>query len=326
MSLRVGLVSAAHVHTPSYAHHFGAHNRTSISGLWDDNPERGRAFADQWEMPFFDSLDSLLEACDAVAISSENTKHLAHIQAACATGKHILCEKPVVVRAEDFTAVRQAVSQSGVTFMTAFPCRFSPTWQSVKQRVKDGKIGELKAIMATNRGTCPGSWFIQTELSGGGAMIDHVVHVADLLFDLFGEGPTTVVAQKGNNMYGQDWDDTAMVTLQYESGVFVSLDSSWSRPASYRTWGDVTMKFVGTEGTISIDLFAQSLDLYKNGQSKSHVSAGYGSDLDGAMIDGFVRACLDGASVPVTLEDGLRAVEVALKGYMSANSRTPVTA
>lgn len=319
MILRVGLISAAHVHAPSYAHNFAANPRAEIAGVWDDDAERGTQFAEKRGLPFLASLEELLENCDAVAISSENTKHLAHIEAAANAGKHIICEKPVVVRQADFDKVREVVSKNNVKFMTAFPCRFSPAYQNLKQRIKSGELGEIKAINATNRGQCPGMWFIQPELSGGGAMIDHVVHVADLLRDLLGEEPSNVEGQIGSNMYGgKDWDDTAMVTLDYPSGVFATLDSSWSRPKSFRTWGDVTMKVVGTKGVLNVDLFDQSIGHYRNDRAKSYMDQGYGSDLDGALMGAFVEACLDNTEIPVTLEDGLAAASVSIKAYQSS--------
>lgn len=322
MSLRVGLISAAHVHTPSYAHNFSANPRAEISGLWDDDVNRGTEFADKRGIPFFSDLQELLDQSDAVAISSENTKHLAHIEVAANAGKHIICEKPVVVRLEDFDKVREAVSQNKVKFMTAFPCRFSPAYQSLKQRVNSGELGEIKAINATNRGQCPEMWFIEPALSGGGAMIDHVVHVADLLRDLLGEEPSHVEGQTGSNIYGgKDWDDTAMVSLDYPSGIFATLDSSWSRPTSFRTWGDVTLKVVGTNGVLHANLFDQSISHFKNGRTKSLADQSYGSDLDGAMMGAFVNACLDGADIPVTLEDGLAAALVSLRAYESIKSR-----
>lgn len=314
MSLRVGLVSAAHVHTPSYAHQFSANPRSEIVGVWDDDAARGRAFATQRGLFFFESLEKLLEGCDAVAISSENMKHTEHIEVCASAGVHILCEKPIVPRREDFERVRSSVSKSGIKFMTAFPCRFSPAWKAAKEKIRAGAIGEIKAINATNRGQCPQSWFVQPSLSGGGAMIDHVVHVGDLLFDLFGEAPSKVQAQIGSNMYGgEDWDDTAKLTLNYANGVFVTLDSSWSRHWSFKTWGDVTIKIVGDKGVLNLDLFVQGLDVF----SGSHSVAGYGSDLDGAMVDAFIAACLDNSDIPVTLEDGLNAVEIAIRGYES---------
>jgi predicted dehydrogenase len=324
MKLRVGLVSAAHVHTPSYAHQFAVHPRSEIAGVWDDNAARGEQFATERGLRFFPHLDDLLSACDAVAISSENTKHLAQIEACASSGRHILCEKPIVVRREDFQPLRASVRNSGVKFMTAFPCRFSPGWQVIKEKIRNGDLGDLVSINATNRGQCPQSWFVQPDLSGGGAMIDHVVHVGDLLNELFGVSPKNVYAQVGSNTYGgKDWDDTAMLTLDYESGVFVTLDSSWSRPGSFKTWGDVTLKIVGTKGVLHVDLFGQGLDWFSNAAG-NHQVIGYASDLDAAMVDAFIRVCLDDAEVPVTLEDGLAAVEIAIRGYESVKSKIPV--
>lgn len=318
MTLRVGLVSTAHVHTPSYVHNFASNPNATISGVWDDDAERGKAFAEKRQLPFFKSFEELLANSDAVAISSENTKHLAHIEAVANAGKHIICEKPVVVRADDFEKVREVVAKNNVKFMTAFPCRFSPAYQNLKARLASGEIGTVKAINATNRGQCPGSWFIQPALSGGGAMIDHVVHVADLLRDLLGEEPSHVEGQTGSNMYGgKDWDDTAMVTLDYPSGIFATLDSSWSRPSSFRTWGDVTLKIVGEKGVLHVNLFDQAIRHTKNGRAKSFADQGYGSDLDGAMMDAFVEACLNNTEPPITLEDGLAAASVSLRAYAS---------
>ncbi len=323
MKLRVGLVSAAHVHTGSYAHQFSHNPRTSVVGVWDDDAARGQKFADARGLTFYRKLHDLLEHCDAVAISSENNKHLEHIVTCANAKKAIICEKPVVARMEDFEPVRQAVQSNGIVFMTAFPCRFSPAWTALKTRLASGEIGAIRAINATNRGTCPGMWFTEPSLSGGGAMIDHVVHVADLLRDLLGSEPESVYAQIGNNMYGQKWDDTAMVSLEYPGGVFATLDSSWSRPAGYKTWGDVTMKIVGENGVINLDMFGQGLDHFRN-EGKNHVVQGFGSDLDGALMGAFVDSCLDGNPVPVTLEHGLAAVYVSLRAYESTRTRQTV--
>jgi predicted dehydrogenase len=323
-SLRVGLVSTAHVHTGSYAHHFAVHPRTSITGVWDNDRKRGEEFSKTRNLRFFSNIEDLFEGCDAVAIASENNNHLGHIEASAAAGQHIICEKPIVAKFDEFDRVRNVVTNSGIKFMTAFPCRFSPAWQALKTRILHGEIGQIKAINATNRGTCPGSWFIDLKMSGGGAMIDHVVHVADLIRDLLDEEPATVYAQTGNNMYGKEWDDTAMVTLDYPGGVFVTLDSSWSRPKSYKTWGDVTIKVVGDKGVINLDMFGQNLDYFRNDSAVSHVVSAYGSDLDGAMVDAFVRSCLDNEPVPVTLEHGLAAVLVPLRAYESLKARAPV--
>ncbi len=289
-----------------------------IVGVWDDNPERLAKFSEQAGVPQALGLDELCNQVDAVAIASENTKHAPLAQAAADQGKHILCEKPLVTNEED-AAIFEEIARK-VKVMTAFPCRFAPSFQRLKERVQAGDIGKLKAVCATNRGSCPFDWFVQKELSGGGAMIDHTVHVADLLRALIGQEPVSVVAQTGSNIYGQVWEDTAMLTIEFPGGLFATLDSSWSRPKGYKTWGDVTMNVVGDKGVIDLDMFGQEIDVYKD----SHKVRGYGSNLDQALLDAFVACVRDDTVPPVTARDGIQAARVAMAGYESARTSSRV--
>lgn len=319
--LRVGILSVAHMHVDSYVAAFGAHPRAALVGLIDLDATRAAGFSERTGIPAFERFDDLFEACDAVCVCSENNLHADFVAKAAAAGKHILCEKPLATNEADFARIQSAVDDANVILMTAFPCRFSPAYARLKARVEAGEIGRVRAVAATNRGTSPLGWFVKKELSGGGAMIDHVVHVADLLRDLLGSDPVRVQAQTGYNMYGEDWDDTAMVTMEWPDGTFATLDSSWSRPKGYKTWGDVTMNVVGEKGTIELDMFGAAVESYGPG---GYRSASYGSDFDAAMVDAFVRACLDGTPVPTTMHDGLQAARIALAGYRSAEAGEPV--
>jgi predicted dehydrogenase len=324
MPLRVGILSTAHLHVWSYVACLRAHPDAEIVGVWDDEIERAEPFAQKSGIPFVGFLEDLLAAVDAVVIVSENTRHAEMVEAAARAGKHVLCEKPLATTEEDFARIERAVSESGVRLMTAFPCRFSPAYQRLKERVLAGDIGKIRAICSTNRGTCPFGWFVEKEKSGGGAMIDHVVHVTDLLRDLLGEEVVRVQAQVGSNMYEQEWEDTAMLTLEFPDGVFASLDSSWSRPKTYRTWGDVTMNVVGDTGVIELDMFGQEVHHYHEGPV-THSVVPFGSNMDAGMVDEFVRACLEGREPVVTGFDGVQAARVALAGYRSLEAGQPVS-
>lgn len=319
MALRVGIVSAAHVHTPSYARCFSSSAGAELVGVWDDDDQRGKAFADAHATQFIPDLSDLLARVEAVAICSENLKHADHIEAAAAARRHIICEKPVAAAEEHLHRIRSAVNAASITFMTAFPCPFSPAFASLAGKITEGAVGRVTSVCATNRGQCPGGWFVDPALSGGGAMIDHVVHVADLLRRIFGCDPVSVMAQAGSNLYGQAWEDTAMVTLEFPGGVFATLDSSWSRTKAYKTWGDVTLNVVGEQGVIEADLFGQGLDVYRD----AHRMAGTGSDLDRLMIEDFIRAVATGDQPKSSLEDGLAASAIALACYRSARAGQP---
>ena len=313
-----------HVHAPSYVACCQSSPEVELVGLWDKDEALAKKFASDFDSKAWDDRDALIDACDAVVVAGENLDHADLIEAACAKKKAILCEKPLAATQDQMDRIEKAVATSGTLLMTAFPCPFSPAFESAVNKVESGEIGKVLAVCATNCGKCPGGWFTDKAKSGGGAMIDHVVHVSDLLRRLLNEEPARVHASTGSTMYGEDWEDTAMLTIDYPSGAFATLDSSWSRPKSFKTWGDVTMKIVGEKGVIELDLFMQSVDLYSDG-SGAHSQIGYGSDLDQMVVDEFARAVTEKRDPKITMQDGLAAAKLALAGYESARTGQSVT-
>ena len=318
MPIRVGILSCAHMHTYSFVGTLRGRDDVHVVGIWDPEPARGQEFADKNEIGFFPNQAELLSQVDAVLIGSPNKLHADDIAAAAAANVHILCEKPIATTPEEADHIRAAIKDLDRVTMTAFPCRYAPSYEKLKASV--ARIGPLKALTTTNRGSCPWGWFTEPELSGGGAMIDHTVHVADLLMDLLGEAPARVQAQTSNLMYSQPWEDIAMLTLEFPSGIFATLDSSWSRPDGYKTWGDVTITAVGERGVIEMDMFGQEIHRYcKSG----HTVAGYGSNSDRLMTEEFLNAIKEGRAARTSMEDGLRAAEVAMAAYRSVGQSQP---
>ncbi len=313
--LKLGIVGVAHMHCWSYVHSFRNSSQVQLVGFYEEDPMKRESFERDAKVKSYLNLDELLAECNLAAICSENAGHKRLTLAAAKHQAHILTEKPLATTLADGEAMVQATAAAGVNLMTAFPCRFSPAYQSLKKRISAGEIGKILALRTTNRGKCPFDWFVEPEKSGGGAMIDHTVHVADLLFDLLGKEPVQVTAHIGSNRYGQSWEDTAMLCLDYEDGTFATLDSSWSRPANFKTWGDVTLFVQGTEGSLSIDLFGQGVEVYQD--KGAYQLNGYGSDMDRLMINEFISSVVENRKPAVTGEHGLAALRVALAGYDS---------
>jgi predicted dehydrogenase len=316
--MRIGFLSIAHMHAYGYAPAIAARDDATIIGVWDET-EQGANFAKRFDAKQFEDPNELIAESDAVIICSENRRHAEMIEWAASAGKHVLCEKPLVTSAEEENRVRNAVASSGIVLMTAFPCRYSPAFTRLVSRVRNGDIGTVRAVCSTNHGMCPFGWFVDPQLSGGGAMMDHTVHVADLLRVLLQSEPVEVYAQTGTNMFSQGFDDVAMLQITFANGVFASLDASWSRPKGYKTWGDVTMNVVGDAGVIEMDMFAQAFDVHTD----RHWLAGYGSGLDELLIADFIKAIAENKS-PISMEDGFAASRVAIAGYESAESGQPI--
>src|SRR5438094_400261 len=106
--------------------------------------------------------------------------------------------------------------------------------------IADGAIGEVLAVKGTNHGSLPPGWLTDPALAGGGAVMDHTVHVADLLRWILEREFVSVYAEIDTLLHpGLPVDDCGTLLLEMEGGVFASLDPSWSRPRTFPTWGDV---------------------------------------------------------------------------------------
>lgn len=324
MSVKIGIMSMAHMHAYSYAAAINVIDGAQLVGIADEDGERAVATAEQFGTRAFADYGALLsEDLDAVVIGSENVHHRELCEMAAAAGKHVLCEKPLATTVADGEAMITVCREQGVQLMTAYPCRFSPAMARLKSWVDGGEAGRVLAIRGTNRGRCPFGWFVDPSLSGGGAVIDHTVHVTDLMRWLLRDEVTEVYAEVSNRMFGQSFDDVGFLSLGFGSGVFATLDASWSRPKSFPTWGDVTMAVVCEKGTLTMDMFSQNLVVYSD-QSGGVSWSPWGSNIDELMLRAFVEAVREGAAVPVTGEDGLRGAEVALAAYRSAQEQKVV--
>lgn len=324
-NLKIGILSFAHMHAASYAAALTAHPGTDFVGIADADAERGRQQAQALGTQFFDSDAALLgQKLDGVIVTSENVHHRRLVEMAAGAGvKAILCEKPLATTLEDAQAMIDVCRAAEVKLATAFPCRYSPAYQRLREQVHSGAIGEVLAIRGTNHGKMPGGWFTDRALSGGGAVIDHTVHVADLNRHLLGRDAVEVYAEIGHGFYHQEWEDTGFLSIRYDGGVFATLDTSWSRPESYPTWGDVTLQVLGTSGVLDLDMFKQSLATYGTaGQQVAWVN--WGSDTDAGLIADFLMLA-SGQPAPLlaTGEDGQAALAVALAAYRSAALGAP---
>lgn len=295
-------------------------------GIADPEASRGEAAARDYGTTYYASTEALLEQkLDGVMVASENINHRPLVEKAAAAGvRGILCEKPLSTTVADAEAMIAVCKSAGARLATAFPCRFSPAFVEVRKLVEEGGLGEIIAIRGTNRGRNPGGWFIDKSLSGGGAVIDHTVHVADLNRVLLGKEAVEVHAEIDNGFNHADFDDTGFLTITYDGGAFATIDTSWSRPKSFPTWGDVTLQIMGSGGVADIDLFAQAVTHFDDARPAVEW-AGWGSNIDKLMVLDFLRLCRgEEPTALATGEDGLRALEVALAAYRSAEVKGPV--
>ncbi|MCE5322272.1 Gfo/Idh/MocA family oxidoreductase [bacterium] len=318
--VKIGIMSFAHMHAYAYAQALAELDIVDFVGVADEDHSRAKSAAKRYGVKAFKNYDEMLASdIEAVVVCSENMNHRKHVVLAAQSEKHVLCEKPLAGTLHDAEAIVEVAKRSEIKLMTAFPCRFHPAYTRLKSAVDLGDLGDVLAIKATNQGKCPGGWFTDLKMSGGGAVIDHTVHLLDLMRDMTGAEPARVYAEIDNRMLGKDFDDTGVLSVDFTNGMFVTIDASWSRPKSFPTWGNVNMDVTGTNGTASMKMFGQKIDMFSD-ETGSHTYEYWGDNIDLVMVGAFAKSILDDTDVPVTGEDGVKALQVALAAYESAKT------
>ena len=333
-ALRVGLASFAHVHAAGYASLLRDRADVELVAADPDAASappgelRGAALAEQLGVRWVPSYDALFaEGLDAVVVCSENSRHRPLVERAASCGVHVLCEKPLATRLDDAEAMTQACERAGVVLMTAYPVRFHPGFRALRQAVRRGDLGPLLTITGTNNGQAPlasRAWFADPELAGGGALMDHTVHLADLLDDLLGIAPQQVYAQVNRIVHRREVsvETGGLVVLTYPDDVVATIDCSWTAPASYPSWGGLTLSVEGERGSVSLDAFAERIDVFDDRVGGLRWD-GIGADLDALMLEEFLSAARSGRAAQPDGAVGVRTLQVVLAAYASAASGRP---
>jgi len=327
MSVRVGMVSFAHVHSPPYAAVLRDLDIADFVGMTDEDADRGREAAERFGVRFFESAGSLFDEVDAVVVCSENRNHARDVIPALQSGVHVLCEKPIATTVEDARAMIQASETSDFQLRTAFPVRYLPSIIGAREIVRAGGLGRVLAVNGTNHGQIPGGWFLDPELAGGGAVMDHTVHLADILRWMLDVEVKSVYAEVDSFFGAERTDDAAILTLELEGGsiadgTFATIDPSWSRGDGYPTWGDVTMRIAGTSGVLDVDPFARPLRTFDHEAGTPEWSY-TGEDMNALMLADFLRGVAEDDPAGASGLDGLRTLEIVLAAYRSAEDHEP---
>jgi predicted dehydrogenase len=323
--LRVGLVSAAHVHADAYADHLAAMANVDLVGIADPDVERGRMFAQIHGIPFLGDLDAMLRGgIDACVVTSENASHRADAVAAASAGVAVLCEKPLATNPLDAAAIVAAFRTAQVPLMTALPMRYASPVIEIVNAVRSGEIGDVRAVVGVNQGCSPHRlrpWFVDRIRAGGGSLIDHAVHVFDLARWITGREATEVWAAANSifELGGSDVESGALVLVTLGSQTPVSIDCSWSLPAGYPAASTLRLEVVGDRGVLNVSGFRSQIKLYSEEPARTTLCY-CGVDPNRAMLEAFVKAVRTQTEPLTTGTDGLRAAELVDAAYRSVAS------
>ena len=211
---------------------------------------KAAAYAVEHHIPnAYGSYEDLLAdpEIDAVYISLPNSMHAEWTIKAAQAGKHVLCEKPLVVSLSELNQVESAAAAAGVTVFEAFMYLHHPQTLTALEMVRSGKLGRLQTI---------NSWFnfylppvqaqnvrLQAGLTGG-ALWDVGVYPNSVSIVMAGRAPRAVWAQQE---IGESGVDVAMrAQLDFGGGTVAQISTGFRTPFREGVY------LVGEEGILNI--------------------------------------------------------------------------
>lgn len=169
------------------------------------------------------------EKLDAVHIC---LPHYLHIPVACDAfkkGINVLSEKPMSIKYEDAVSAVKMAEEYDLKYGVIFQCRYNTPSQLVKERINDGKLGNVKCGRTTLTWYRPDNYYDSSDWKGtwdkegGGVVIDQAIHSIDLANWMIDSEPVVIQSSLHNrNHKSMVVEDTAEGLIKYKNGALLS--------------------------------------------------------------------------------------------------------
>ncbi|MFC7138969.1 D-xylose 1-dehydrogenase Gfo6 [Halosimplex aquaticum] len=193
------------------------------------------------------------DAYDAVYICTPNGLHRDNVEAAAEHDKAVLCEKPLEATVEDARATVDACRETDVPLMVAYRLQTEPTVRRARELIQNGAIGDVVSILGHMSDTIldavdETSWRFDPDLAGGTTLNDIGIYPLNTIRFILEEDPQAVYARTESEQPAYEGtDEHAAFQLEFPEGKLASCTVTHSATLAS------TLRFVGTEGELSID-------------------------------------------------------------------------
>lgn len=170
---RFGILSTARIGQNAVIPAIQDAENAVVSAIASRDLARARAMADRFSVPHaFGSYEEMLasDAIDAVYIPLPTSQHVEWTIKAAEAGKHVLCEKPISLKADEISRLIAARDRHKVLICEAFMITYAPVWHKVRELLRNEAIGRLRHVQGafTYFNRDPSNMRNIPELGGGG--------------------------------------------------------------------------------------------------------------------------------------------------------------
>ena len=188
--LRIALIGAGTI-ARRYLSNINAIPDAEVVSICRRNASAVQAMAQEFKIPHCctDYMDILGDgSIDAVIVATPTVTHAPIVLEALKHGKHVLCEKPPAMTAEEAQACADEAAKAGKLLMYGFVRRFNKVVNFLRDYVDSGAMGDIYYAEVARMARCNkiGGWFVDKTKSGGGMLMDACIHQIDTALYLMG--------------------------------------------------------------------------------------------------------------------------------------------
>ena len=192
----------------------------TLKGVYDISDKR-RAFAREKGIYVYGTAEAMFfdKEIDIVIIATPNDSHKSLAIRAMRAGKHVICEKPATLNAEDLSEVLDVAKECGCTFSVYQNRRWDGDFLAVKKIIDENRIGDIYRIESRVHGSrgIPDDWR-KYAAPGGGMLLDWGMHLFDQALLLKEGVKVAYVSAVMSFVQGHEVDDGFTANLTFEDG------------------------------------------------------------------------------------------------------------
>lgn len=286
---------------------------SQLIGVFDHDPAKANAQAEQLKCKAFDSVESLLDAVDAVSIAATTSAHYELAVACIERGRHCLIEKPVTATIEQAHELARLSNSASTVIMVGQIERFNPAIRALEHfPIQPSFIEAHRLASFDPRGT------------DVAVILDLMIHDIDLVLTLVRQPVADIQSAAVGVLSAAP--DICNARLTFANGAVANLTSSRISLVAMRK-----MRLFQSEGYVALDLAKREADIYRllpEGSNESGVRIPMGKsgreihyakvedsggDMLAAELSAFLAAVQGSAPNPVPLAEGVAALEIALE-------------
>jgi myo-inositol 2-dehydrogenase/D-chiro-inositol 1-dehydrogenase len=325
--MRIGVIGVGRI-GQYHASVLQSHPEVDSIVVTDTNLATAKEVGEKLKAEVADTMSSLINSVDAVAICSPTDTHASLIVEAAEAGKPTFCEKPVALDLKSTAEVVKRVNKSGTPVQIGFQRRFDPGYQAAREAVSSGSLGKIYNVRIAghdpappHEGYIPGS---------GGIFRDLHIHDFDIIRWVLGQEVVEVYVNgvvAVHPMFGKYDDvDTTAATLVFDGGTLGVMTGGRHNPSGY----DIRLELFGSVESVVVGWDARTPMRSLEPGMPGAPAKPYSFFLDRfdfayhQEMAAFISMAQGKSPSPCSVEDALQSLRIALACDISRKEHRPV--